>query len=117
MKIQSIVGSEVMSIDIELVSSVDVMRNRLLGSVFFFFFFFDSSKNKILVEPPPDLNNTVTSVIKSKISGKINHKDNINKVSQVYLPLMRVLINTVKWRSIFVMLCRATPAGCLSMLV
>ena len=36
MKRQSIVGSEVLSIDIELVSSVDVLRNRLLGSLFIF---------------------------------------------------------------------------------
>ncbi|KAF2530527.1 hypothetical protein F2Q70_00030468 [Brassica cretica] len=34
MKRQSIVGSEVLSIDIELVSSVDVLRKRLLGSDF-----------------------------------------------------------------------------------
>ncbi|KAF3604805.1 hypothetical protein DY000_02048127 [Brassica cretica] len=34
MKRQSIVGSKVMSIDLELVSSVDVLRKRLLGSEF-----------------------------------------------------------------------------------
>ncbi|KAF3595913.1 hypothetical protein DY000_02023055 [Brassica cretica] len=34
MKRQSIVGSEVLSMDIELVSSVDVLRKRLLGSDF-----------------------------------------------------------------------------------
>ena len=35
---QSSVGSEVLSNDVELVSSVDVMSNRLLGSVFYLFF-------------------------------------------------------------------------------
>ena len=53
MKRQSIDGSEVLSIDIELVSSVDVLRTS------------------------SDLNNTVTSVIQSKIGGEINHKENM----------------------------------------
>ena len=35
MKGQSIVVSEVLSIDVDMVSSVDVLSHRLLGSVFF----------------------------------------------------------------------------------
>ena len=69
MKIQSIVGSEVMSIDIELVSSVDVLRNRLLGYVFFLRLIIKHN----ISGTSPDLNNTVATVIQSKIGGKINH--------------------------------------------
>ena len=69
-ELPSVAAGNVLSSDIDMLSSVDMLGNRLLGSLVFFFFL-------ILVESLSDLNNTISNVIQSKSGGEIKHKDNI----------------------------------------